>query len=138
MTGNERSGWRDEKISKRHRMWGHDCPIVDIDFLVVEYDKCYPAALVEYKHEKAALFTKNDPNYKTLINLGNMAGLPTFSVRYSEDFKQWTVTPLNKSAWRHLAKQVALTEKQYVTFLYKLRDRELPKWLFDGERLRGT
>ena len=31
----ERTGWRDEKLSQRHRMWGWDCPAVDIDFLLL-------------------------------------------------------------------------------------------------------
>lgn len=35
----ERNGWRDERISKRHRQWGRDCPAVDIDFLMLEYDR---------------------------------------------------------------------------------------------------
>ena len=45
----ERNGWRDEAISLRHRLWGWDCPCVDIDFLLIEFDKSLPVALVEYK-----------------------------------------------------------------------------------------
>ncbi len=32
----ERTGWRDEKISQRHREWGYNCPAVDLDFEVVD------------------------------------------------------------------------------------------------------
>ena len=137
MTDHERTEWRDLEMSKRHRRWGHNCPITDIDFLVVEYDRCQPVALVEYKHENAAKFTRNDPNYRTLINLGRVADLPTFSVRYAGNFSWWIVTPLNQQAKRKLGKQDKMTEKQYVSFLYRLRDRELPVFLFNDEKLRG-
>ena len=32
----ERTGWRDEEISRRHRLWGVSCAATDIDFLLVE------------------------------------------------------------------------------------------------------
>ena len=32
----ERTGWRDEEISRRHRLYGVSCPMIDIDFLVSE------------------------------------------------------------------------------------------------------
>lgn len=34
MTAQERTGWRDEEISARHRIWGVNCPAVDLDFLM--------------------------------------------------------------------------------------------------------
>ena len=30
----ERTHWRDEALSERHRLWGYDCPAVDVDFLL--------------------------------------------------------------------------------------------------------
>ena len=50
----ERTGWRDEKISLRHRMWGFDCPAVDVDFVMVEFDRARVVAIVEYKNPKLA------------------------------------------------------------------------------------
>ena len=49
----ERTGWRDEELSQEHRKWGFDCPTVDIDFLMLEYDTGRASALVEYKNEHA-------------------------------------------------------------------------------------
>lgn len=38
----ERTGWRDERLSRRHREWGFDCPMVDCDFIAVEFDHKEP------------------------------------------------------------------------------------------------
>ena len=61
MTANEMTGGRDAELSQRHRMWGRDCPMIDVDQLVsssemtdvtgfsaLEYDKGQAKALVEY------------------------------------------------------------------------------------------
>jgi hypothetical protein len=45
------SCWRDEAISQRHRLWGFNCPAVDIDFLMIEYDQGKPAACVSRLYE---------------------------------------------------------------------------------------
>ena len=56
-TTKERTGWRDERISQRHRLWGVECQAIDLDFLLVEYrseyDDIRPVAIIEYKHECA-------------------------------------------------------------------------------------
>lgn len=129
---NERTGWRDEGISRRHREWGYDCPAQDIDFLLIEYDKCKPVALVEYKNVHAPGQYKDRPQYKALINLGNMAGLPVFNVRYADDYSAFTVTALNELAANALPggksnpPRVRMNEAEYVSFLYKLRGRDIP------------
>ena len=33
----ETHGFRDESISRRHRMYGFNCPAADLDFLLVEF-----------------------------------------------------------------------------------------------------
>ena len=45
---NERTGWRDEGISRRHRLWGVTCAATDIDFLLVEQNYNTPRAIVEW------------------------------------------------------------------------------------------
>jgi len=134
----ERSGWRDLGLSIRHRLWGHDCPIVDIDFLVVEYDEKKPIALVEYKHEHAKNPNFDDANYTTLKTLGDWAGLPVFNARYADDYSWFKLTPLNAMAEARLPPEHRMmTERQYVDFLYWLRGRLIPPEVqFDGERLR--
>ena len=126
----ERTSWRDQGISQRHRRWGWDCPAVDLDFLLLEYDRGRAAALVEYKHEKAAPQFACWPTYRALIDLGNRAGIPVFGVRYAADWTWWRVTPLNDFARQHQAAQATLTEEQWVGLLFRIRGIEVPPDLF--------
>lgn len=121
----ERTGWRDERISKRHRQWGWDVPIVDIDFLVIEYDLAKAIALVEYKHEKAAPVQFRNTSYRALKDLSDRAGIPAFVVRYADDFSWWQATALNSLGEKWLPKTKRLTEKEWVALIYQLRGRRL-------------
>lgn len=127
----ERTGWRDEAISKRHRAWGWDCPALDIDFLLLEYDSGKPVALIEYKHEQAELAYPSHPSYRALIELGNTSNMPVFGVRYSADLTTYRVTPLNARAKVAVPARVEMTEREYVELLYRIRGRKMPVDLFD-------
>jgi len=127
----ERTGWRDERISLRHRLWGFDCPAVDIDFLMVEFDKGRVCCLVEYKNEMAAPQYANHPSYKALIDLADRASIPFIACRYASDFSWWKVHPLNKNAKKYLTSSTELSEKGWVELLYKIRGRNMPHDLFD-------
>ena len=125
----ERSGWRDEAMSRRHREWGFDCPAVDVDFLMVEYDASTAVAMVEYKNGQSKLATTlNNPSIKAIEGVANAAKIPFLIVAYETDFRLWTVAPGNELAkvaigapgWQYW------TELQYVEFLYKLRGLSLP------------
>lgn len=120
----ERSGWRDLRLSERHRRWGWDCPAVDLDFLFLEYDNGKAVALVEYKHERAAPQFATHPTYQAMIDLGTRAGVPVLAVRYADDFSSWLVVPLNDKAKAALPERLTMTEREWVTFLYRLRGRE--------------
>ena len=121
----ERTNWRDEMISKKHREWGWDCPAVDVDFLLVEYDRAEPAAIIEYKKYNAAAVNPDHPSMRALSSLGERAGLPFFIVRYCIDEPgNYVTTPANYVATRHLGGTVEFTEEEYVNFLYKLRGRQ--------------
>lgn len=122
----ERTGWRDQRISQRHRSWGYDCPALDLDFLMVEYDAGKASALVEYKHESAAPIRGGHPSVRALIDLADRAGLPAFIVRYTDDFAWWYVTPLNDPARALHPKEGFLTEEQWVDLLYRCRGRTMP------------
>ena len=126
----ERTGWRDLSLSKRHRRWGWDCPAVDLDFLFLEYDRGKAVALVEYKHEKAPPQFRTHPTYQAMIDLGNRAGAPVFGVRYAEDWSWWQVTPLNDLAKQWAPRQIKVTEREWVTLLYRIRGYEVPEDLF--------
>lgn len=134
----ERTGFRDEALSRRHRLWGWNCPMMDVDFLVIEYNKLMPCAIIDYKCEKDML--SSEAGYSVLKNLGDMAGLPSFWVRYKMDLTEFSINPINDAArnirYRGLdgtSKQMfqgnksqKLTEIRYVGFLYWLRGAIIP------------
>ena len=122
----ERTGWRDERISLRHKAWGWDCPALDIDFLLLEYDGGTAAALVEYKHECAPEVRVGHPSVRAIVDLADRAGVPAFLVRYADDFTWWYPTPLNERARALRPEARHLSEEQWVQLLYRCRGRELP------------
>jgi len=123
----ERTGWRDGRISDRHRQWGYDCPALDIDFLMLEYDAGKAVALVEYKHEDAPVVRRSHPSIQAVIDLAYRAGLPAFVVRYADDFASWYVIPLNDHARAVVDTEGSLTEAEWVELLYRCRGRPLPE-----------
>jgi len=122
----ERSGWRDSKLSLRHRLWGWDCPAVDIDFLMIEYNHCRAVTLVEYKHELAAPILPTNPSIRAIIDLADRAGLPAFIVRYAADLSWWRVAPLNHRAADYLPERRLMSEREYVALLYRIRGMAIP------------
>ena len=131
----ERTGWRDAELSARHRRWGYDCPAVDIDFLMIEYDHGVASALVEYKNEHAAPQYASHPTYQAMINLGDRAQLPVFAVRYKDDFSEWRVVPLNNCAKEILPDTETMSEDEWVQLLYRLRGYDAPQSVLDGLRV---
>lgn len=127
----ERSGWRDEALSQRHRRWGWNCPAVDLDFLCLEYDSGKAVALVEYKHQNSPTQYAAHPSYRALVDLGNRAGIPVFAVRYGNDFSWWRVISLNDQAVSIIGEEIKMTEREWVTFLYKLRGQDISESLLD-------
>lgn len=132
----ERTGWRDLELSLRHKKWGWNLPAVDLDFLLLEYDRGKAIAIVEYKHENATPQIATHPSYQAMIDLGTRAGIPVFACRYKSDFTQWNIVPLNNEAKKWMPNgRTHLTERQWVTFLYKIRGYDLPQELFNYENL---
>jgi len=126
-TSPERTGWRHEELSRRHRrLWGFDCPAVDVDWLVVEYDSYQPAALVEYKLKGGEIPDVDDPNRRALTALADRADVPLLLVEYRLDFSAWRVTPWNDAACGAVPLRCVLDEVGYVRLLYRLRGRALP------------
>lgn len=126
----ERSGWRDEAISHRHREWGYNCPCVDLDFVVAEYNYGKPVAIVEYKNRHYNQANTSDPTYQALIDLANGyegGALPFFIAVYDSEDWWFVVHPLNEAARKHYAHCVgeALNEQRFVKSLYLLRKAKL-------------
>lgn len=126
----ERTGWRDLALNERHRTWGIDCPMLDVDFVAVEYDTGVPKAIVEYKEEHAQKQWSLHPSYKALQILGTRANVPVFAVRYAADFSRFRVTALNPAARAFTPHAADLSEFDYVALLYRVRGRPMPDGLF--------
>jgi hypothetical protein len=119
----ERTGWRDAEISERHRLWGFDCPAVDIDFLMIEYNLGLPIGLVDYKNLHAKRPDPRSKSIQALATLGEVAHLPVMIVRYQPDIWAFRTYPLNEVAKQFFKKGELLTEVEYVRRLYLMRHR---------------
>lgn len=133
----ERTGWRDLWINDKHRTWGWNCPAVDVDFLMIEYDNLQPVALIEYKAEGATINLK-DKNNLAIANTANRASIPAFlTLYYKSDapyFQTWSLNFLGRkrlqgfytslsARLRNHPDGIILSEEEYVAFLYHLRGR---------------
>lgn len=94
---------------------------------MLEYDAGKASAVVEFKHERAAPQYPNQPSFRALTDFGNRAGLPVLACRYALDFSLWKVVPLNEAAKKYVPARVTMTEKEWVSLLYRLRGRDAPE-----------
>ena len=122
----ERTGWRDLALSERHGHWGFNCPAVDLDFVVVEFNYGKPCALVEYKHKNASTPDIGHATYRALVDLADgykSRQLPCFIAVYDPIVWAFKVTPLNDSARKHYAHCDGewITEQRFVKSLHLLR-----------------
>lgn len=131
MTAFERTGWRDEQISRRHREWGYNCPAVDLDFLVCEYNVGEPVALVEYKHERAQPPSLLHPTMRALRSLADTAALPFMLVYYRREPWRFLVFPANERAQNFYRGVRSLSEQRFVKSLYVLRSHVIDAQVYD-------
>jgi hypothetical protein len=130
VSAKERSGWRDQEISLRHRKWGFDCCATDLDFLMLEFNHGIPVALVDYKHHK-----KPDPldgmhknAIKAMSSLRDDLGqsIPFLIARYwPEPDRDWAfeALPMNDAAREWITEDDwrPMTEVRWVRGLYAMR-----------------
>jgi hypothetical protein len=119
----ERTGWRDEQLSLRHRRWGFNCPGVDLDLVMLEYHLSEPVAVVEYKHHRAQQPDLTHPNYLAMGALADRACVPMFVARYWPDtwaIHLFAVTGLAETALGN-RKDERMSEQGYVLFLHHIR-----------------
>lgn len=129
MSAAERTGWRDGEISARHRVWGFNCPAVDLDFLMVEYNIGKPVGLVEYKHYQAKFPELNHATHRALSELADIAGLPFILAFYWPGIWAFRVFPVNAIAKQKFEKSELLTERDFVSRLYRMRRLVLSEFL---------
>lgn len=122
----ERLGWRDERLSERHGHWGFNCPAVDIDFLLVEYNTGKTCALIEYKHKNTSPPNVQHASYRAIVDLADgyrHRALPCLIAIYDPDTWAFKVIPLNEAGIRHYAhcQNQWITEQRFVRSLYLMR-----------------
>jgi hypothetical protein len=128
VSANERSGWRDQELSKRHReFWGKNCPACDLDFLMVEYNHAVPIALVEYKHYRARPVNLGEATYRALVALAAKAELPFLLAFYWPETWCFYIYPVNERARAvyDTPDRCRLSEHRYVKSLHFMRDEAI-------------
>ena len=135
--------FRDGDLSIRHRSWGFDCPAVDLDLLMVEYNNGKAAALVEYKFAASPTPNPNlgHPTMRAVAGLADASGIPFIVAFYTRDPWTFRVFRGNAHACRiYKTDGRLLTEREFVESLYFIRNRALDlgdqEWLdaLDDER----
>jgi hypothetical protein len=126
----ERSGWRDEWMSIKHRDYGWDAPFVDIDFMGIEYNYGKPVALIEYKHYNANVYP-NHPSIKAQVYLADAAKIPHWIVIYYPEDVQYYLIPTNEYAKNYAGQKMCFepafwSEMNFVKLLYHLRKSNIP------------
>ena len=128
----ERTGWRDQDLSERHRRWGASCPAADLDLLLTEIHVGEPAALVEYKHFLARPINAAATVILALRRLADRAGIPFLIAWYWPGSWAFRVCPINDLARQHFEDPEDFTERGYVQRLYRLRRLALARSLSDS------
>ena len=122
----ERTHFRDHALSLRHRQWGYDCPAVDLDFPLVEYNRGEASAIVEYKFAAAGKPDLTHPSLRALAGLANAAGIPFIVALYTREPWTFQVFRGNEHANRIYREDGRiLTEREFVESLYFMRNRTL-------------
>lgn len=130
----ERTNFRDQQISNRHRKYGFDSPAVDLDFILVEYDQRKACALIEHKCFTAArkAVHPNNPAFQPMTGLADNSKIPSLLAIYWPEFWGYWVYPLNDVAMKYITGWTDFTEREYVELLYKIRNRIVPKKVYIG------
>lgn len=118
-------------LSHRHREWGHDCPAVDLDFVLAEYNHGVAVAIVDYKHHLEDIASTNGRTHQVLADFHDVDGhqYPFFIARFWPDTWAFKVRAMNDRARLHLctAEWQPCNEQQYVRMLYRLRKDALSR-----------
>jgi hypothetical protein len=155
----ERTHKRDLFYSKAHRTWGN-LPMTDIDSIEYDCQD-NPVAMLELKHSKTTYISitgqgdstlsadrRQESEIRKLIKVAASLQVPLFVVVYwffcgdiildADDYgkkqiqhKQFYVIPINHLATQLVSTETQMSEKEYVSLLYKLRGQDLPIMCLD-------
>jgi hypothetical protein len=137
MGAKEMTFTRDARASLRHRLYGKDCPLADLDgFIWYEYFNRSVAALIEMKYWTTDPNTvMASANTAALRDLAQRANLPAWICYYDPSRWVYRVETLNDLARDLFAKRYH-TEREYVEALYRLRGQTAPEEVLS--RLNAT
>ena len=119
----ERTNWRDNKLNDLHNKYGYEFPTDNVEFLMLEYDKSMPVALVDYKRK-----SNGTEISKSIINFCDnfLPQLPYFITSYEIIDNALTnidIIPCNQQAIIEIGYKQNISEKELVKIQYKLREK---------------
>lgn len=134
MSNEERTSWRHEALSKRHRDWGipgtsANLPMVDIDFLCLDYDSATPKAIIDYKYRDDPLRMPapdlTHPSYRASLSLCRERDqpMPFLIVYYNQE---WTFSVVAVDGMVRVPRRL-YSEAEYVRGLYRIHGRPWPE-----------
>ena len=134
-------GTRDMWLRDRHRTWGSNVPMMDMDGLLWEYDNRLVIGLIEYKHKHAARL--EGAELETILTTAERLAVPAYEVRYLDDDDEplFHVEPLNPLGRLFGHPSGWVSEDDYIRFLHEIRGRTVSEWdaktiKFNRRRLR--
>ena len=91
----ERSGWRDEYMSRWHRGLGPDYPMLDVDCVEWRYGR--PVAVIDWKYrsnKKEVYFDDSKWAFRCYADLASRLGAEAFVLEYDRNgwFRLWHMT----------------------------------------------
>lgn len=121
---------RDMTFHIARREFGFNIPVTDLDFL--EFDNFEPVLLWEAKSIKSHWRDgKRTAGMKAQWNLAKRANVPYVVVEHNEDWSEVTVCKVGN--WERMQpiilSEQAMTLKQFVSWLYEVRDRDIEREL---------
>ena len=137
----ERTNWRDDWPSIKHRAWGISIPVADFDcilsdsgsivdetFRTIEFDYEEPFAIIEYKEQNANV-RLNSYSIKIQKVIADKCNIPFFISIYFKETACFYIIPMNKVAkekneWLSVPR--LCSEYTYVKLLYWLRNKSVP------------
>lgn len=127
MSRHEMTFKRDMSFHVARRRFGYNIPATDIDFL--EYDRLEPVLLWEAKSNRSSW--RNGNRTASMVvqwKLANMAGIPYAVVEHNDEWSEITVCKIDD--WKDkkpiIADEQKMTLKQFVSWLYEIRNRRVP------------
>jgi hypothetical protein len=129
----ERTDWRDSRLNEEHIEYGYVCPCDNVEFLMVEYDRSRPVALVDYRLRNGVI-SETSGLLRHLCD-NRHSSIPYFIAEYefnNEQIQKIAIIPGNETAFNLIGFREGLSEKDLVRLLYDLRESTVP-----GRREQG-